>query len=152
MKTCCNCKEEKVLTAFHNDKGKKDGKSHRCKECANEITKKWQKDNKEAYNEKNKNWRKDNEQYKSYHCARQNKRRADKLNATPKWADLEKIKGLYEMSRLFTKSWGEQYHVDHIIPLKGVNICGLHCEANLQVITATESLKKSNKFKEVSHF
>ena len=146
MKICCTCKENKEIDDFHNRKDTKDGKSYRCKECASTLTKQWQKDNKEAYNKKNRNWRRGNEKFRAYHCSRQNKRRADKLNATPKWADLKAIEGIYEMSRLLSKSWGEAYHVDHIVPLKGVTICGLHCEDNLQVITAKENLTKSNKF------
>lgn len=66
-------------------------------------------------------------------------RRALKLNATPKWADLEKIKEIY-------LNCPAGYHVDHIVPLKGKNICGLHIETNLQYLPASENLKKSNKF------
>lgn len=146
MKICCTCKENKEVGNFHNRKDTKDGKSYRCKECASEITNQWQRDNREAYNKKSRDWQK-TEKGKVAHCAVQAKRRADKLTATPKWANLEKIKGIYRMARLFTHSWGEQYHVDHIVPLKGVSICGLHTEDNLQVLIAEENLKKSNTFK-----
>ena len=65
-------------------------------------------------------------------------RRARKLHATPSWANLELIKLIYANA--------EGAHVDHIIPLQGELVCGLHVENNLQYLTPEENLKKSNKF------
>lgn len=56
-------------------------------------------------------------------------RRARKLCATPKWLDqFQKfeISLFYAQASLMTKQRGEPYHVDHIVPLKGENVCGLH--------------------------
>ena len=77
--------------------------------------------------------------------AEQNKRRARKLNATPSWADLEKIKKVYEKAQWLSKLTGLKYHVDYIIPLKGKNVCGLHCWANLQILEASLNCSKRNK-------
>ena len=70
--------------------------------------------------------------------AKQAARHARKLRAIPKWADLEKIGAIYE-------ACPPGFHVDHIIPLKGKTVCGLHCEDNLQILPAAENLKKSNR-------
>lgn len=72
-------------------------------------------------------------------AGRQAAYRARKLNATPAWADHTKIKGIYA-------ACPEGYHVDHIVPLQGDTVCGLHVEYNLQIIPAVDNLKKSNKF------
>lgn len=66
--------------------------------------------------------------------------RARKLNAITKWADVEKIKQIYN-------NCPEGYHVDHIIPLQGKYVCGLHVENNLQYLLASENLSKGNNYK-----
>lgn len=72
--------------------------------------------------------------------ARTNKRRANKLHATPSWADLDAIKEFY-------KNCPEGKSVDHIIPLQGKKVCGLHVLENLQYLCKKENSRKHNKFK-----
>ena len=73
------------------------------------------------------------------------KRRAQEKNATPSWAKDSKILEFYETAQGLSMLLGEWYHVDHTVPLQSKLVCGLHCEANLQILTATENLSKSNK-------
>ena len=65
-------------------------------------------------------------------------RRANVLQATPKWANLEKIREFY-------LNCPKGYHVDHIVPLKGKDVCGLHIETNLQYLPALQNIKKGNR-------
>ena len=74
------------------------------------------------------------------------KRRTTKINATPKWADARAIQEVYDEACRIEKETGIRQHVDHIIPLRGKNVCGLHIAENLQVISATENIRKGNKF------
>ena len=93
-------------------------------------------DNKNKINSFMKNHYQNN---KTYYYANLNKRRATKLLATPKFANLNKIKEIY-------KNCPKGYEVDHIVPLRGKTVCGLHVEWNLQYLTSTENRRKGNRF------
>ena len=77
------------------------------------------------------------------------RRRNTKHKATPLWlskSDKKDIGKIYKECRARNKEAGYiKYHVDHIIPLQGTDVCGLHVPWNLQIITARENLAKSNK-------
>jgi hypothetical protein len=66
--------------------------------------------------------------------------------ATPKWADRAAILALYEMAASLTETTGEPYEVDHIIPLQGRHVCGLHVPENLRVVHRDVNRQKSAKF------
>jgi|DEB0MinimDraft_6_1074348.scaffolds.fasta_scaffold35714_2 hypothetical protein len=83
--------------------------------------------------------------YKAQTAANNMKRHAAKLERTPAWADNEAIKEVYKLRDEMTEETGVQHHVDHIIPLRGEKVSGLHVPDNLQVITAFENLSKHNR-------
>lgn len=66
--------------------------------------------------------------------------------ATPKWADFDKIAEVYRERDRIIRETGIDHHVDHMVPLNGKLVCGLHVHYNLRVIEARENLKKYNKF------
>jgi hypothetical protein len=88
-------------------------------------------------------WRKSHRGEKSAEWA---KYRADKLQRTPKWADLEMIRKIYDTSAWITKVTGLEHHVDHIIPMRGKLVSGLHVAENLRVLPGPENLSKGSKF------
>jgi 5-methylcytosine-specific restriction endonuclease McrA len=73
-------------------------------------------------------------------------RRASKNNATPSWADNTAIKQIYEDCIFINKKTGIKHEVDHIVPLRGQYVSGLHIHSNLQIIEAKKNRSKSNKF------
>lgn len=66
--------------------------------------------------------------------------------ATPPWANQFFITEAYHIAKVRNQFLGGNWHVDHIIPLRGKNVCGLHVENNLQVIRSEVNLRKGNKF------
>jgi hypothetical protein len=75
------------------------------------------------------------------------RRRKHRL-ATPKWLTRRQkgeIRQLYQIAMTMTQTTGEQYVVDHIVPLRSEFVCGLHVPWNLRVITREENLIKSNQ-------
>ena len=73
-------------------------------------------------------------------------RRAQKLKATPKWADRDKIRAFYTSAQVLSQLSGTVYHVDHLVPLVSDRVCGLHNEFNLQVISGPDNLSKGNRY------
>lgn len=68
--------------------------------------------------------------------------------ATPKWLTQEQkleIRMKYRLAIELSRRTGVRHAVDHVIPLLGEEVCGLHVPWNLEVLTQDENLKKSNK-------
>lgn len=98
------------------------------------------------YSERMMLWRADNKHKQSTYSA---KKRSDLLLRTPKWLDsqaLAKIEAYYHTAHMLGMHTGEHYHVDHIVPLKGKLVSGLHVPWNLQILTKAENQRKKNKF------
>ena len=133
LKCCYNC--NKILEYSNFSKSK-----NICKICDSLKNKKYYSNNRKRIKENNgiynKYWKENN---RSLLASKEAARRAAKLNRTPSWANLEKIKEFY-------LNCPEGYHVDHIIPLQGETISGLHVETNLQYLPAKENLSKGNKW------
>lgn len=64
--------------------------------------------------------------------------------ATPKWVDREAVMAVYHAAKL-RRLAGENVHVDHVVPLDGKTVSGLHVPWNLQIIPATENIRKGNR-------
>lgn len=75
-----------------------------------------------------------------YYAEYSSLRRRYCLKAKPSWVDESKLKEFYHLA----KELGLE--VDHIIPLKHDQVCGLHVPWNLQLLTRSENAKKSNRF------
>lgn len=73
-------------------------------------------------------------------------RRSSKLNATPCWADINEIMAFYIEAEQVSKSTGQPHEVDHIVPLQGKTVCGLHVACNLQVLPLEMNRSKSNRY------
>ncbi len=85
-------------------------------------------------------WKKNPGRRSAYSSAR----RARERQATPLWADMEAILVIYDECVRITLETGIGHHVDHIVPLAGKTVCGLHVQTNLRIIPAEENLRKRN--------
>ena len=71
-------------------------------------------------------------------------RKSRRLRAVS-WADKKIMERVYEIARIISEDTGEEWHVDHIIPLQGRKISGLHVQNNLQILEGEDNRRKSNR-------
>lgn len=127
-----------------------------CAECQRKRTEDWTKANPEkheAYRNSdarkestNASFRKFYQKHKTRFIAKDAKRRALKLLATTVWGQ-ENVESFYRHAKeLEQLNPGVKYHVDHIVPLVGKNVCGLHNHFNLQILTEEENKRKGNSW------
>lgn len=77
------------------------------------------------------------------------KRRAAQAQRTPAWLtpdDLWLLEQAYELAAQRTRVFGFSWHVDHVLPLHGKYVSGLHVPTNVQVIPGTANVAKANKY------
>jgi hypothetical protein len=156
---CRVCQIEKTEASFQTHRAT-------CKSCRKVQQTLWRKENQEHVNLKSKQWDQKNleksrqikshwrehnkekvllysQQYRQTHKsqinARTSSRRKRVQQNTPFWADKTKIVDFY-------KNCPMGHHVDHIIPLRGKYVSGLHVHYNLQYLPANENMKKGNSF------
>lgn len=135
-------KENKNLNSSYHKKWKENNKNYVDKN-KKESDKKYYSKNTEKIKKRSTEWNKLHPEVTLHYCRL---RQSAKMQRTPSWADLKKIKEIYKQSKELSKSTGLTYHVDHIIPLQGKNVSGLHVETNLQILLAKDNHAKSNKF------
>lgn len=100
------------------------------------VNKRWRERNPDKAKLSEENWRRNNY---GKALALRAAYRARKLQALPKWTDLNKIRAIYEEAVKLGMT------VDHVFPLQGKDVCGLHVHQNLQFLTRQENSAKGNR-------
>src|ERR1700688_3917416 len=163
MKKCSECKILKEKSEFSKEKGRSDGLNPRCKNCCSIYYKKWLDKNREKRNQYQKNYYLNEKKesairhaiyyiehkqeinlqkslYKKNKSGKINslnkKYQASKMERTPSWLTQEHFRQMEEVYVLAEElQWLSENKlvVDHIIPMQGKDVCGLHVPWNLQI-------------------
>lgn len=155
MRKCVRCEEIQDLSDFYHSKA---SGRYDCKQCTKLSTKHYKSENKEKVCEYRLNNKEKSKEYylnnkeklreyrRGYYLSHQAEFKANNIRryirlhrATPVWADMDIMNKIYLKRKV-----GE--HTDHIIPLQGKLVCGLHNQFNLRNIPIAENLTKGNKF------
>lgn len=156
MKTCTKCGTSKEENDFPmNGKYRRNEcavcrkaflKAYKARpeqrEKARAFAREWHSTNAEKKRADSLTWARNNKAKANMKTAR---RKASLMRATPKWSDESKVKEFYFAADFLGMVTGEWYHVDHVVPLSNKLVCGLHSEQNLQVLPASDNLRKSNR-------
>ena len=166
-KQCLKCNELKIESDFYKNQ-------NRCKTCCIAASKAYQQANKEKFLAYQREYRRNNkekiasyfypcngdfaikksqynknyyEKNKAKFAARDVRKETLRTQCTPSWADAKRVQAYYDVCSFFNKINGYiKYHVDHIVPIQGKKVSGLHVHTNLRVIPASENIRKKNHF------
>ena len=131
-KTCSKCKQEKPLDRFSPRNNRKSGYASHCKDCYNEY---------HRTHTATRSVRQKKSYYANRHKYHSGGRRKDLVHKKqlPDWNDRLVMNMIYEDAP-------EGHHVDHIVPLRGKLVTGLHVHYNLQYLPAFDNMSKGNRF------
>ena len=174
IKTCTKCLVEKPQESFYKRTSRKSGYSSLCKTCCNEaarlsrvkrrivdpeFVKKerlnsqfWIENNKEKHKELTRSWRKKYSKTPKFLAGARistAKYKAKKLQASPQWLTekhLLEIENIYRVCAIVTETTQKPHEVDHVVPLQGKTVCGLHVPWNLAIVPASMNRSKNNAF------
>lgn len=161
IKKCNKCLEIKNIGEFRIHCSTKDKLTTYCKACLYVLTRKSVLQNKEQINKNSIIYRKKNREqirlnskrWRETHKGKKNadtaKRYAAKMQRIPKWLtkdEKERMSCYYQLASMRTQESGNAWHVDHIVPMRGKDVSGLHVPWNLRVISAQENMNKGNRY------
>lgn len=169
MKKCTKCNTTKPKKCFDKRIISVDGLSYKCKNCCilyrKEYRKKYKErlkeqkardyqNRKEYINKKSVEWARNNPEKRKIITKRyrqNNKHVICEIQARRRKGKNSKLSILHKKEmREFYRLRKQGYEVDHIIPLCGDTVSGLHVPWNLQYLTISENRKKSNKLEQCS--
>lgn len=158
MRVCSECRENKPLDCFHKSAGRHKGLCNRCIQCAIRVAGEWYRNNKDRkraydaarreakrhlYNQASIRWWKANPEK---HRAGVSARRKRVRQNMPKWARPRDMKCFYLSAQRVTQCLGIKHEVDHVLPLRGQSVSGLHVPQNLRVVPESINCRKTNHY------
>ncbi len=161
-RACCSCVAEKMQAWRTANPDKVNAQKRAYCKANTEQVKAWksaeQKRNRAAANARNQRYAETHrEQLRAKNAAwaqanpgkctaKAARRRASLLQATPSWADHDLMDSYYELASIYREHAQLEVEVDHVVPLQGKKVCGLHVHSNLQIIDSLTNKSKSNNF------
>lgn len=133
---CSKCTAIKYIKEFSENNTRYSGVNCICKACDSIHNKIYRDNNFEKEQERSRTKYANN---KEYYIAKSIAYKRNVIQKRPLWANVEELHKIY-------KYCPEGHHVDHIIPLNGESVCGLHVEHNLQYLLAKDNISKGNTF------
>ena len=140
-KRCVGCDAVKRLEKFYTGGAGVGNRGSYCIDCEGLRQKNWRTENADHFRKRNKQYRRRNS-----HIYRANK--IDRRRAFPSWLSEQQkteMRAIYQEAELLTCLTGVPHEVDHIIPIKGDAVCGLHVPWNIEAVPRNSNRRKSNR-------